>query len=105
MTRLLLAIALVVLLPWPAFANGEGMRLQCAPRDMLLKGLSSGSEEQPVARGLDGNGWMVELFTTRDGSTWSLVVTRPGAPHSCFLTTGEAWQSLSPEWKAKGDPL
>ena len=102
MTRLLLAIAFVTLLPWPALA--ESISLRCFPTAFVEGFLLSDYGELPIGRGLDNDGWLTELYASQDGSTWTVVVT-PSPDKRCLMLTGEAWQSLSPEWKAKGDPL
>ena len=102
MTRLLLAIAFVTLLPWSALAQSQPA--QCNTRDVIVGLLSEKYSELPVAVGLANNGGLVEVLSSSDGSTWSIIITSPKGM-SCLVAAGEAWQSLSPEWKAKGDPL
>ena len=46
--------------------------------------------EKSVARGLDANGRMVEIYATDDGATWSMVITTPEG-QSCVVASGEAW--------------
>ena len=80
------------------------MRLDCFPADMFARMAFTRYGELPVGRGVDNDGWLTELYASEDGSTWTLVVT-PSPEKRCLMMAGQAWQSLSPDWKAKGDPL
>jgi hypothetical protein len=46
--------------------------------------------EKSVARGLDANGRMAEIYATDDGATWSMVITTSEG-QSCVVASGEAW--------------
>ncbi len=45
-----------------------------------------------MAIGLTGNGSVIELFTTGDGSTWTIVITSPDGL-SRVVAAGESWMS------------
>jgi len=45
-------------------------------------------------------GWLIELFESANGKTWTLVATRPGGP-ACVFGIGGDWQTVAP---VKGDP-
>lgn len=74
----------------------------CAERDALTTSLSREYSEAPKAVGLANNGNVVELLTSRDGRTWTLLMTRPDGT-SCVVAAGEAWDQLP--LVASGDPL
>lgn len=74
----------------------------CAERDTLMSSLSREYAEAPKAVGLANNGSVVELLTTRDGRTWTLLMTRPDGT-SCVVAAGEAWDQLPQV--ASGEPL
>lgn len=74
----------------------------CAERDALTTSLSREYSEAPKAVGLASNGSVVELLTSRDGRTWTLLMTRPDGT-SCVVAAGEAWDQLPQV--ASGDPL
>ncbi len=61
-----------------------------APRKNIVEGLKAQYGEIPVGRGLTKNGMMMEVFATRDGSTWTLVVTAPNMT-SQIVSAGTAW--------------
>ncbi len=66
-----------------------------APRAEIVKQLGDTYAEAPVAIGLTGDGNVIELFTTGDGSTWTMVVTSPDGL-SRVVASGETWVSTRP---------
>ncbi|NEY90765.1 hypothetical protein [Tabrizicola oligotrophica] len=79
---------------------------QCAPRDQVVAGLATRFAESRRAAGLtaDANGraQVLEIFASEGGS-WTLVVTLPDGT-ACLVASGEAWQEITEELPAKGDP-
>ncbi len=65
----------------------------CMPRDDLREELQKQFSEAPTAGAIANNGASVQLFTNRDRSSWTLVMTRPGGA-SCVLVAGEDWNEL-----------
>jgi hypothetical protein len=65
----------------------------CGPRSELLKQLSQRYSEAPVAVGLASDGSLIELLTSGNGASWTLIVSQPHGP-SCLIAAGESWQSL-----------
>jgi len=65
----------------------------CGKRDKMLGDLASTYQEKPMAIGLSQDGSLVELLTTSDGSTWTILVTLPNGT-SCIATAGQDWQQL-----------
>ena len=84
----LLALALMLGVRAPASAQTV-----CAGHAEMAKRLDKGYSEAPVAIGLSSNGGVVEVFSARDGATWSIVITRPDGL-SCMVAAGEAWETL-----------
>lgn len=78
--------------------------LICAEREALLASLSKEFKEAPKELGLANNGALVELLTSRDGSTWTMLMTRPDGT-ACVIAAGEAWEELPEQLAAGGDPL
>jgi hypothetical protein len=62
----------------------------CATRAALLDSLTEDYQETPAAVGMSNNGGVMEVFTARDGRTWTILLTRPDG-NSCILATGELW--------------
>ena len=65
------------------------------PRADVLKILGENYAEAPIEMGLTRAGNVIELFTSSDGSTWSLVVTSPDGL-SRVVASGENWVSVRP---------
>ena len=67
----------------------------CLPRDKMIDHLANRYNERPVSMGLEGSGKLIELFTTADGSTWTLVMSAPNGP-ACVVAAGVEWMSGEP---------
>ncbi len=77
-------------LPLPAMAAGP---TACSKRDDVLSQLGSKYKEAPSAVGLANNGGLIEVLTSDDGSTWTIIVSMPNGT-SCLLAAGENWQPI-----------
>ena len=65
----------------------------CAERDHILRQLRAKYEEAPVAIGLTSAGGIIELLTSDQGRTWTLIVTRPSGL-ACLFAAGEGWEKV-----------
>ncbi|MCF8466780.1 MAG: hypothetical protein K9G33_05215 [Sneathiella sp.] len=72
----------------------------CFERTALIKHLSGKFEEAPVAAGLAANGSVLEVFTSPDGLTWTIVLTQPNGA-TCVMASGESWTGLNKRKKGK----
>ena len=79
------ALVAAFLWPWP----GEAAPV-CRERKGALEALQRQYGEVPVAQGLDANGDLLEVLASETGSTWTLIVTRPGG-HTCIVGFGKDW--------------
>ncbi len=85
-----LIVAMTVgLLASTAMAQGQP---QCKPRDNVLEYLAKKYQEAPVAMGITYQGGLVELLTTENGSTWTIIISTPDGL-SCFVAGGEDWRT------------
>lgn len=76
----------IVLLPAAAaFAEAP-----CAPRASLLSELADKYSEAPSAHGLSSDGTLVEVLTSDDGETWTIIISMPNGT-SCLVASGESW--------------
>lgn len=66
---------------------------QCNERDNVLELLAKKYKETPVAEGMTNTGGLVEVLTTDDGSTWTMIVTSPQGM-SCLVAAGEGWRNM-----------
>ena len=74
-------------------AAAEPDQPQCDRRDVVLEILQQKYKEQPVALGVTHNGGLVEVLTTGNGNTWSIIVTTPQGL-SCLVSAGEGWRTM-----------
>ena len=76
----------------PVLAQTSQQRA-CSTRVDLLKRLGQVYSEVPVALGIATNGGMLEVLSTKHGSTWTIIITMPDG-NSCMFASGESWQAL-----------
>ncbi len=89
MRRFCLAASVFFIL-WPTAAVAQ--RVPCDLHDKVLAHLAKKYSEATVAIGVTNTGGLVEVLTTRDGSTWTIIVTTPQGM-SCLVTAGEGWRT------------
>lgn len=75
-------------------ASGNGTQQRCEDRVTVLRYLSHQYAEKPVAMGLARNGGLIEVLTSHDGGTFTIIVTSPDG-RTCMVAAGEAWQPLA----------
>ena len=86
-TSLSLALGLML------FSSAALAQPQCDTRDKVLSLLAEKYKEAPVALGVTNNGGLVEVLSTDEGTTWSIIVTAPDGK-SCLVAAGEGWRAL-----------
>ena len=64
----------------------------CNPRTDVLGHLAKKYGETPVAIGVTNKGGLVEVLTTGDGNTWTIIVSQPNGT-SCMVAAGEGWRT------------
>ncbi len=65
----------------------------CNPRTEVVGHLAKKYGEAPVAIGVTNKGGLVEVLTTGDGNTWTIIVSMPNGT-SCMVAAGEGWRSM-----------
>lgn len=65
----------------------------CAPHSDILAHFAEQFDEAPVAAGLTSEGSLLEILSSRDNGTWTMIVIRPDGM-SCFVANGEAWREV-----------
>ena len=65
----------------------------CSPRDNVVGQLAKKYSEAPAAIGVTNKGGLMEVWTARDGGTWTIFVTTPQGM-SCFVAAGEGWHTM-----------
>lgn len=66
----------------------------CMPHDDMVRFLERAKQETPEGIGLNGDDQIVELFTSPDRTTWTIVISEPNG-RSCAVTSGEDWKFLN----------
>ena len=84
------AVALGLLMNVSTTAKAQ---VACTTHDELTMQLDKKFAERPKGLGIAGNGGLVELFSSSDGTTWTVVITSPNG-RSCVVMSGEAWQDV-----------
>ena len=88
---------IIQLMLFSAIGATAGM---CGTRDAFVKALANKYHETPIARGIsrrvDGQISVVELFKSKNGETWTFLVTTPEGK-TCIFGAGENWTDVEPE--------
>jgi len=85
------AVAALVALFWSTTARAQAV---CTERSKIVASLGKTYQEAPVSVGLTtGGGAVIEVFAAEDGSTFTLIITRPNGI-SCIMAAGEAWVNI-----------
>lgn len=87
--RTLASAVIIVALGVPALAQQN----PCTQRQQVLRQLASQYEEAPVAMGLANNGGVIEVLSSGDRSTWTIIITMPDGI-TCMIAAGESWEPL-----------
>jgi hypothetical protein len=89
----MIGIGFVVLVAAGASADASAQargRAACGDRQEILAQLKGSFDEQPTAFGTTGDGGVVELTTSSNGS-WTLMLSLPNG-RACLIATGEDWE-------------
>ena len=74
-------------------APAEATPAACQQRDDVLKHLAGKYREAPVALGVTNTGGLVEVLSSGEDGTWTIIVTSPTGL-SCLMAAGEGWRPL-----------
>jgi hypothetical protein len=84
-------------------APSEGAaQITCNQRDNVLGHLARKYQEVPVAIGVTDRGGLVEVLSTGDGKTWTIIISTPDG-QSCLVAAGEGWRAV-PKAAGSADP-
>ena len=76
-------------------------RMPCHNATEIAKQLSNKYDEAPVAFGLQSNGNLLQVYSSEQKGTWTVVSTTPTGV-SCIVAAGKRWESLP---VVKNDPV
>ncbi len=85
--------AAALLGPVGAHAQTMSQTLLCDQRASIIGHMAEKYREAPVAIGVTSTDGMVEVLTTGDGTTWTIIVSYPNGT-SCLIAAGEGWRAL-----------
>jgi len=85
--------AAALLGPVGAHAQTQSQTLLCDQRASIIGHMAEKYREAPVAIGVTSTGSIVEVLTTGDGTTWTIIVSNPNGT-SCLIAAGEGWRAL-----------
>jgi hypothetical protein len=75
------------------FSFEAASQVLCGDRERILQRLEGKYQETPVGAGLASNGGVIELLSTDDGSTWTIIISRADRM-SCLVFTGQGWRDV-----------
>lgn len=79
--------------PVIALTHTHSSPLPCTDRANVLNHLSSRYLEKPVAMGLAHNGGIIEILSSKSGSSWTIIITMPDGM-TCMIASGKNWEDL-----------
>ncbi len=73
--------------------GGAAQQIPCNQRDDVLGHLAQKYREVPVAIGVTNRGGLLEVLSTSDGNTWTIIISSPDGK-ACMVAAGEGWRAL-----------
>ncbi len=67
-------------------------QVSCDQRDKIVEWLAVKYKEAPIASGVSSTGSLIEVLSTHDGETWTLIVSSPDGD-SCLIGSGQGWRA------------
>ena len=64
----------------------------CGKRQVITQQLLQKYKESTVGLGVTSQGRLIEVLTTVDGTTWSIIMTTPEGV-TCLVASGESWRT------------
>ena len=72
---------------------GSAHAQACDQRKRVIGHLAAKYKEAPVAIGVTNAGGLIEVLSSGEGQTWTIIVSSPDGT-SCLLATGEGWREI-----------
>ena len=101
MTKMLLSVAALCSALTLTAAPAEAR--SCGERARIVERLQEAYGEQRTAAGLAANNGIVEVFTSAETGSWTIIVTLPTG-QSCLVAAGENWEVGPSEIRKSGLP-
>lgn len=97
----LMSFGLCALLLAAQHAFGGPAR-QCAPHDRVIARLATRYGEVRQAFGLAGNDQVIEIFSSAETGTWTIIITGADGT-SCLVAAGDSFEALAASPAPKGE--
>ncbi len=91
MVRTVLFLAVLLFVESTQWAVAQST--PCTDRTAAIRHLEGKFSEAPVAVGLTNTGAVLEVLTSDEGRSWTMLVTMPDG-NSCLVAAGEAWKII-----------
>lgn len=72
-------------------AQAQQPQSSCAPRERFVAHLRENYQEEPVARGITNSGSLLEVFASKGGESFTVLISLPNGM-SCMAITGNSWE-------------
>lgn len=83
------ALALFLSISAPNSAVAQQQR-PCGDRDKIVERLDNKYGESRTARGLSHDNGMVEVYSSEETGTWTILITLPSG-QTCLVAAGDFW--------------
>ena len=93
MQRLFIASLLATAAILPTADTASATPKVCSDHSKVLDKFAEVYKENRVAGGLTRDGRLIEVLSTDDGRTWTIVVSQPNG-ETCVIMAGEGWRKL-----------
>jgi hypothetical protein len=93
--RALLTLAAIGVFAAMAGPSDAQQMQGCEDHAQIRKRLEIKYQEALAAVATNQYGWLIELYVSADGKSWTLVGTRPNGP-ACVFGVGIDWQMVAP---------
>lgn len=99
MTAIALALSISV-----AGTTAQAQQRPCGERDQIVQRLGNKYGEARTSRGLSHNNGMVEVYTSEETGTWTILITLPSG-ETCLVAAGDFWENAPLEITQSEKPI
>ncbi len=93
MPRTVISSVFFVLLAWSSIQPASAQQSACTERNTVLGQLAAQYSEAPVAIGLATNGGVLEVLSSKQGESSTIIITMPNGA-TCLIAAGESWEKV-----------
>lgn len=67
--------------------------MSCSHHSKVVGQFAASYQEVPVAGGLTEDGRLIEVLSSDEGKTWTIIISKPNG-ETCVMMAGEGWKKL-----------